>query len=199
MWNNPTLQHIGVCWLARRLVYQPQLHDFCTSFVCHYSPSQTFQSASLAVSSFFKIRGLMWPWYHCDWGVWVDHIQLQGLNNRLWCLPIHLTHLSVSQEHWMHMVSKLISICRGSNLRPCGPKPDKWWCYLSHHHKLLHKTYGVFMTNNQVQRVDWSPLEVNWQAQLKDWRGASMQAQRFIKHDTAKYEILLVYCTYMNK
>jgi len=105
---------------------------FCTSFVSHYSPSQTFQSASSAVSSFSKIRGAMWLWYHCDQGAWVRHIQLQGLNHRPRCLPIHLTRLGVSQGHWMHVVSKLFSTCGGSNLRPCGPKPDKWWCHLSH-------------------------------------------------------------------
>ena len=32
----------------------------------------------------------------------------------------------------MHMVSKLFSTCGGSNLRPCGPKPDRRWCHLSH-------------------------------------------------------------------
>ena len=139
MWSNPTLQHNGVCWLARGLVYQPWLCDFHTSFVSHYSPSQTFQSASSAVSSFSNIRGAMWPWYHCDQGAWVHHIQLQGLNHRPRSLPIHLTCLGVSWGHWMHMVSKLFSICRGSNLRPCRPKPDKWWCHLSHHAPFVWK------------------------------------------------------------
>ena len=51
---------------------------------------------------------------------------------------------------------------------------------------VVHKMYGVCMMNNQVQCVDWSPLEGNWQAQLKDWGGASMQAQRYMKHDVGK-------------
>ena len=102
---------------------------------------------------------------------------------------------SISPGHWIHMVSKLFSTCRDladSSQKTMVPPEPSWY------HELLNKTYGAFKTNNQVWGIDWSPWEVNWQAQLKDWRGASMQAQRFIKHDTAKYEILLVYLHEIN-